>query len=76
MNQDYRISFWWDKEASVWIATSEDVYGLILEHESFDVLVNRVRLAIPELLAFDESTPYDISLNFVASRTEKLVLNG
>jgi len=50
MKNKFRISFTWDDEACVWVATSEDVPGLVLEHSSFDVLVERVRLAAPELL--------------------------
>ena len=46
----YTINFQWDAEAAVWIATSEDVPGLVLESGSFDLLVERVRYAVPELL--------------------------
>ena len=46
----YRIQMLWDDEAGVWVATSEDVPGLVLESGSFDALVERVRLAVPELL--------------------------
>ena len=45
-----RVLFHWDSEAKVWTATSEDVPGLVLESSSFDNLVSRVRLAIPELI--------------------------
>ena len=44
------VDFVWDDEASVWIATSEDVEGLVMESGSFDGLLERVRYAIPELL--------------------------
>jgi len=47
---EYRVNFTWDEEVCVWIATSEDIAGLVLEHGSFDALVERVRLAVPELL--------------------------
>ena len=46
----YKIDFFWDEEACVWIATSQDVPGLVLEHDSLDILMGRVRLAAPELL--------------------------
>ena len=45
-----KIRFLWDEEAAVWIATSDDVPGLVLESGSFDALVERVKLAVPELL--------------------------
>ena len=46
----YRINIIWDDEAAVWIATSQDVPGLVLESGSFDALLERVRFAVPELL--------------------------
>jgi len=47
---EYLIDFLWDNEASVWVATSEDIPGLVLESGSFDALMERVRFAMPELL--------------------------
>ena len=41
----YRIRFEWDSEAAVWIATSKDVPGLVLESCSFDT--------IPELIVLN-----------------------
>ena len=47
---DYKINFLWDSEASVWVASSDDIPGLVLESGSFDALMERVRFAVPELL--------------------------
>lgn len=49
----YRIRFEWDSEAAVWIATSKDVPGLVLESCSFDTLLERVRYAIPEQIVLN-----------------------
>ena len=46
----YNIQLAWDNEAKVWIATSEDIPGLILENESADKLIRRVILAAPEII--------------------------
>ena len=43
----------WDAEAAVWIATSGDVPGLVLESGSFDALLERVKQAVPELIALN-----------------------
>ena len=40
-----------DDEAGVWVATSEDIPGLILESEGRDALMKKVCRAVPELLA-------------------------
>jgi DNA-binding NarL/FixJ family response regulator len=54
----------WDDEARVWIATSEDVPGLILESGSADVLMERVRHAVPELLELSNQNQSNINLSF------------
>ena len=50
---EYVITFTWDDEAGVWIATSNDIPGLVLESGSFDALLERTRFAIPELLSLN-----------------------
>lgn len=40
----------WDEEAKVWVATSDDVPGLVAEAETPEQLVNRLRVMVPELL--------------------------
>ena len=46
----YTVNLIWDKETEVWIATSEDIPGLVLESGSFDALLKRIRFAVPEIL--------------------------
>lgn len=40
----------WDDEANVWVATSEDIPGLVTEAASLDELLARVLAVAPELL--------------------------
>ncbi len=51
---EYQINVTWDEDASVWVATSEDVPGLVLESTSFDALQERVKECIPELLSLNK----------------------
>ena len=74
MLNNYIINFRWDDEALVWIATSKDVSGLVLEDESFDDLVHEVQLAVPTLLSLNHGLNGDITLEFVAHRQERMVL--
>ena len=76
MKNEYRIFFTWDEEASMWIASSEDIHGLILEHSSFDTLIERVRLAVPELLELENRLHGTVFLDYVASRKEMVMHNG
>ncbi len=40
----------WDPEAKVWVATSDDVPGLVTEAETPDELERKLQVIIPELL--------------------------
>ena len=46
----YEIRAQWDSDAGVWVAESEDVPGLVAEADSPNVLVQKLRTLIPELL--------------------------
>lgn len=35
---NYTVNLLWDADASVWVATSDDIKGLVLESGSLDVL--------------------------------------
>ena len=69
-----RIKFQWDREAAVWIATSDDVPGLILESGSFDALVERVRIAVPELIKLNGDSAADFKLSYYTEREAKEAL--
>ena len=64
--EEYLITLFWDEEASVWVAESQDLPGLILESSSFDKLVEKVKLAVPELLEIDKENNSRIKLHFKA----------
>lgn len=40
----------WDGQAGVWVATSEDVPGLVTEAETVEALMEKLRVLVPELL--------------------------
>jgi len=65
---EYTITFSWDEEASVWIAECSELPGLILESGSFDALIERVKIAVPDLLELDKTKANQIKLHFKAER--------
>jgi predicted RNase H-like HicB family nuclease len=65
---EYTVLTTWDQEASVWVASSNDVPGLVLESGSLDALIERVKAAIPELLAINGLVPDDIPVFFKSER--------
>jgi predicted RNase H-like HicB family nuclease len=65
---EYTILLTWDDEARVWIAESPDIQGLILESGSLDGLIERVKIAVPDLLELSGQTHTDIYLLFKMER--------
>jgi predicted RNase H-like HicB family nuclease len=46
----YRVTVEWDEETQVWVASSEDVPGLATGADSFEDLIEKLKIVIPELL--------------------------
>jgi hypothetical protein len=72
MDKEYTVNLTWDGEAAVWIATSGDIPGLVLESGSLDALIERVRFAAPELLALNGTTQETFSMCFRSERREQI----
>jgi len=45
-----KIDAFWDDEAGVWCASSEDVHGLAIGDKTIDELVARLQIIVPELM--------------------------
>jgi Domain of unknown function (DUF1902) len=74
MNRDIVITARWDGEASVWLATSADVPGLVVEADTWPGMIEEVRLVLPELLELSSQAGETLSLTFKAE--EHLNLAG
>ena len=46
----------WDDEALVWVATSDDVPGLVTEASTTEELIAKLKVMIPELMALNEQS--------------------
>jgi hypothetical protein len=66
MHSDITINARWDGEASVWIATSDDVPGLVVEADTWPAMIEEVRLVLPELLELSGQRSNKLSLTFRA----------
>jgi hypothetical protein len=74
MQRDIIIQARWDGEASVWLATSEDVPGLVVEADTWPGMINEVQLVLPELLEVSGQGGDRLSVTFKAE--EHLDLAG
>ena len=50
MTRRVRIDTHWDADAQVWLATSLDVPGLVVEAETWSAMLKEIRLVLPDLL--------------------------
>ena len=67
-----KIKLIWNEEDKIWYSESLDErFGLTLESGSLDVLIERVRMIVPEMLELCEQQE-DVNLSFEIERTEKL----
>jgi predicted RNase H-like HicB family nuclease len=55
----YKVEAFWDSEAEVWVATSEDVLGLVTEASTIEALTQKLREMIPELIQMNRIMPPD-----------------
>lgn len=62
---EYVVDLIWDDEAKVWMAIGDTETGIILESDSLERLIERVKLATPELLYMNKgSLPKNITFCF------------
>jgi hypothetical protein len=68
---EYMIEFKWDDDAGVWYAINDDI-PIAMEAGSLDVLMERVKQAIPEILEMNGKARQS-SLRFQAEKLLKAV---
>jgi predicted RNase H-like HicB family nuclease len=65
----------WDDEARVWVASSNDVPGLITEAGTYEELVQKLQIMIPEMLQenglLNKGSKSDIPFHLFSQRVEK-----
>ena len=69
---EYTIAIAFDEEAAVWYAINDDI-PIALESASLDVLMERVKLAVPELLELNGKIHEHTVLRFSMEREAVLV---
>ena len=55
----------------MWVATSDDVPGLVLESNSYDALIEKVKFAIPELLELNNKDSSK-TIIFISEKFEEI----
>jgi predicted RNase H-like HicB family nuclease len=69
-HQEITVHAFWDDEASVWVAESEQVPGLVTEADTLELLASKLEHLIPELLEMNAPELKSVStINLRAERT-------
>jgi hypothetical protein len=64
---EYEILLIWDDESARWIAENDDI-PVAFESDSLDALIDRVKIAVPELLELNGKNHVNVVLNFKMER--------
>jgi len=69
-NKPYFVRAEWDDEAAVWVASSDDVPGLVTEAATLEALDTKLRSMVPELLEANGCMPADgqVAVELLARR--------
>ena len=57
MLKPYFVRAEWDADAGVWVASSDDVPGLVTESETLEALQSKIQIMVPELLEANGCLP-------------------
>jgi len=68
----YDINITWDGEAGVWIAVSDEI-PLAMESGSYDALIEKVKIAAPEILSLNVGSLCGVNLLI---KSERLIVHG
>jgi predicted RNase H-like HicB family nuclease len=70
----YHVKAQWDPEAGVFVAWSDDVPGLATGADTFEALVGKLKVVIPELLEANGllGPSQETSFSLVLERTERV----
>ena len=70
----FNVKAEWDSEAAVWVASSDDVPGLATGADTFEELIEKLKVVIPELLEDNgvlSAGGEDVSFAVLAERVEQ-----
>ena len=66
------VKLLWDNESNSWYTETDDIPGMTLGSNSFDALLEKVRLIAPDMLEANCNYLGPITFTFVAEHTETI----
>jgi hypothetical protein len=71
----FHIDAKWDPEAKVWVATSSDIPGLVIQGKNKNEIVEKLRVVSPALVETGIDRGDEFEIHFLRQR-EKLVVSA
>ena len=63
----------WDD--GIWYTKTDEELGIVLESDSFDALIGRVQIAVPEMLELNCGYKGEIEITFEVERVDNLKMS-
>lgn len=75
MARERIVNALWDADAGVWVATSDDIAGLVTKSKTFEALLKKLRTLVPELMSLNRQMPKSGKAFYrvVAQRSESAI---
>jgi hypothetical protein len=69
-----RFKLTWDEETNVWYCESKDI-PLFLESESFDTLIDRIKIAAPDYMEHEGNYNGPLEIHFITRRVDSVEID-
>jgi hypothetical protein len=66
VNRSIEVQAQWDDEEGLWLATSRDVPGLAIEADTWALMIEEVKMNLPELLDWPAGASSKLTVTFKA----------
>ena len=70
----FTVTLIWDD--GIWYTKADEELGIVLESGSFDALIERVRIAVPEMLELNFGYKGEVQLTFEVERVDNLKMRA
>jgi len=67
-----KVKLLWDNESNSWYTETDDIPGMTLDSNSFDALLEKVRLIAPDMLEANCNYLGPITFTFISEHTETI----
>jgi hypothetical protein len=67
----YTVEAFWDAEAKVWVASSENIPGLVTEADNLELLTTKLKNIVPELLLLNKTYTNNRRTSYLPDRLSR-----